>query len=440
MVTFDRVLPELLRICESTAGFDALLAAVVVRDLQGRIRLVLEPDPTQTSIDPAALAASLQRILGAFFAGPIWSTAARNLDESRLAREVVSRADVWTPEPYDDPVHGRRSPVARWKKMERRLSKQEWLDAGRARPAWEQRPGAPALVTFYSFKGGVGRTTALLSCAWQLAASGKRVAVIDLDLEAPGLAALLGVESARGVTDYLVDHIATGSGSLDDMGVQPSALGDAAGFFTLYPAGTLDLQYIEKLARLDFVSTSTASSDGASPAEAALTSLIKQIKSKVDPEYIFIDSRAGLHDIAGLSLHRLAHVDVLVARAGEQSYRGLDLALHALRRRKGRDGLQCLVVHTMAPGKDLPEAVEEEREFRGRARRSFSDHIYSDEMKGVFAEDPPDAPHIPAVLRLDNRLVRFASVANIADALLRAPDYVDLLTRIVALGTPEPPP
>ncbi len=42
-------------------------------------------------------------------------------------------------------------------------------------------------VTFYSFKGGVGRTLALMNVAAELAKTGNTVAVLDFDLEAPGL-------------------------------------------------------------------------------------------------------------------------------------------------------------------------------------------------------------------------------------------------------------
>jgi len=42
-------------------------------------------------------------------------------------------------------------------------------------------------VTFYSFKGGSGRSMALANVAWILASSGRRVLTIDWDLEAPGL-------------------------------------------------------------------------------------------------------------------------------------------------------------------------------------------------------------------------------------------------------------
>ena len=48
-------------------------------------------------------------------------------------------------------------------------------------------PRTGRIVTFYSFKGGTGRTMALANVAWILAANGKRVLVADWDLESPGL-------------------------------------------------------------------------------------------------------------------------------------------------------------------------------------------------------------------------------------------------------------
>ena len=43
------------------------------------------------------------------------------------------------------------------------------------------------VVTFYSYKGGTGRSMALANVAWMLALSGYRVLVVDWDLEAPGI-------------------------------------------------------------------------------------------------------------------------------------------------------------------------------------------------------------------------------------------------------------
>src|SRR5262245_38941474 len=64
------------------------------------------------------------------------------------------------------------------------------------------------VLTFYSFKGGVGRTMLLANTAYRLAHKhGLRVIAVDWDLEAPGLHRFFGVTSdtiakANGVLDY----------------------------------------------------------------------------------------------------------------------------------------------------------------------------------------------------------------------------------------------
>src|SRR5438128_11610272 len=47
--------------------------------------------------------------------------------------------------------------------------------------------GSGEVVTFYSYKGGTGRSMLLANVAWILACNGKKVLTIDWDLEAPGL-------------------------------------------------------------------------------------------------------------------------------------------------------------------------------------------------------------------------------------------------------------
>ena len=42
-------------------------------------------------------------------------------------------------------------------------------------------------ITYYSYKGGVGRSMALVNIACLAAKEGKKILLIDCDLEAPGL-------------------------------------------------------------------------------------------------------------------------------------------------------------------------------------------------------------------------------------------------------------
>ncbi len=65
------------------------------------------------------------------------------------------------------------------------------------------------VVTFYSFKGGVGRSTALANVAYLLATTGLRVVCTDFDIEAPGLHFVFDVSpgSMRAcLQEYLVEH------------------------------------------------------------------------------------------------------------------------------------------------------------------------------------------------------------------------------------------
>src|ERR1022692_2646862 len=70
------------------------------------------------------------------------------------------------------------------------------------------------IVTFYSYKGGTGRSMALANVAWVLASNGRRVLVIDWDLEAPGLHRYfapflsdkeLSGYGSQGLMDFVID-------------------------------------------------------------------------------------------------------------------------------------------------------------------------------------------------------------------------------------------
>ena len=65
------------------------------------------------------------------------------------------------------------------------------------------------ITTFYSFKGGVGRTMALVNATVALAKRGRRVLVVDFDLEAPGLDTFDLFRSPKpvpGVIDWCFRH------------------------------------------------------------------------------------------------------------------------------------------------------------------------------------------------------------------------------------------
>ena len=88
--------------------------------------------------------------------------------------------------------------------VERHLDKTNWF-------LKEKRfVSSVPVISFYSFKGGLGRTTALVLSAIHVARQGKRVVLVDFDLEAPGLSSLFLYDfpefsAINGVVDFFIN-------------------------------------------------------------------------------------------------------------------------------------------------------------------------------------------------------------------------------------------
>ncbi|MBN1606353.1 MAG: AAA family ATPase [Polyangiaceae bacterium] len=411
----DSVLPRALRVLaarESVAG-----RVCVVRDLRGRVRIAAEH-----GTDAAAIQEDMLRELGAWFAAPVINGRGSPAHR-RIAAELFRSAPDWPP---DWPTQlelpdGSMGPVPKWVIGRVVLqSKESWLAATGA-----LAPQPPRVVSFYSFKGGVGRTTTLGCVAARLATErGLRVVAVDLDLEAPGTGAFLGARGVTGVTDHILSHLATGD--VGDVDPEP-----VVGFsnFWVVPAGNLGPGYLEKLARIDFLAAGAGAT--ASPAEEALRALLAAIRTKLSPEIILLDSRAGLHDIGGLALHRLSHSDVLVSRANAQARAGMQVVLAAIRRFRSVEERDVRLVQTMVP---LPYDSDVAQPLIRRWRRDMYDicleTIYSD-LDEVPSEDQ-EAAHFPLLVAERAEFSRTDSLVQVAPELM---PHFDPIADVVA---PEP--
>lgn len=430
-MTFDEVLPTLLRACETWQDAANLKRVAVVRDLRGRVRLAVEqstPDKAQIK----ALTEHLKRELGAWFADDVIGTRSGSLALNGVAVKVLESAPEWVAAQYPDGFGGTVNAAAgRWKLLERRVGKQPWLEGEVGHP-WKLTGAGPSVVTFYSFKGGVGRTTTLAACALLAAEAGEDVVVIDLDLEAPGLASLFGATADRGVLDFLVDHVATGSRDLTGMAAAPTRVPEAlTDRIKVISAGALGVGYLEKLARLDFASSSTDGAAG-SPVRAALRDLLDEVKTQLKPRWILIDARAGLHDLAGLSLHGLAHLDVLFTRANRQGNDGLGVVLRALARQKRATAARIVLVHAMAAVRN-EESASQNAGLRREAYELFMEYVYAKE--GVPGQAADDADHRPWMIRRNESIELNDNLADVVEALKGA-DYREVWKRIGLLTAP----
>lgn len=182
-------------------------------------------------------------------------------------------------------------------------------------------------ITFYSYKGGVGRTLALANVAMRLAELGKKVCILDFDLEAPGVPFkfeqyLKPEQIKKGIVDYLYDFNVHGvlQPNITEYTTQINLPPQKYAPITLIPAGnTEDNEFWRKLASIDwFKFFYQKESHGIK----FFLDLKNKIKKEIKPDFLLIDSRTGVTEISGVTLSLLADEAVIVSANNKENIDG----------------------------------------------------------------------------------------------------------------------
>jgi MinD-like ATPase involved in chromosome partitioning or flagellar assembly len=167
------------------------------------------------------------------------------------------------------------------------------------------------VVTFYSFKGGVGRSLCLLNVAYHFARNkGQRVGLLDLDIEASGLSHMLR-KSVRADRDLL--HLLEPGNrdvSLLEQYVLDVSFDDSSSASCFLLPTVADSILLDRLV-WDLATHRFLSSE-LLPAFARLYHL----------DYILVDARSGLA-ASSTSALKLADLEVLVCRLDIQNRYGI---------------------------------------------------------------------------------------------------------------------
>ena len=163
-------------------------------------------------------------------------------------------------------------------------------------------------IAFYSYKGGVGRTLALSNIARRLADFGKKVIMLDLDLEAPGLHTKFSnfqwdrkVES--GIVDYIYEY-AVNHKIPAKITSYAYHLEDLSSSLDLIPAGNpKSSEYWRKLSAINWYELLYGEN---ATGIAFFLDLKVKIEKKYKPDYFLIDTRTGITDISSLTISLLA--------------------------------------------------------------------------------------------------------------------------------------
>jgi len=199
------------------------------------------------------------------------------------------------------------------------------------------------VITFYSYKGGTGRSMALANVAWQLVLNGFRVLVIDWDLEAPGIHRFFEpffedkeLLATQGLLDYvenLAAHSATSTEEKADQKVEVidyilplewprddkvpltwKKFGRHARL-DLLPAGQQGPAYSRRLAKFSWIDFYE---------RLGGRRLLQKTKEQLQTiyDYILIDSRTGVSDTSGICTVEMPDTLVICFTLNRQSITG----------------------------------------------------------------------------------------------------------------------
>jgi MinD-like ATPase involved in chromosome partitioning or flagellar assembly/tetratricopeptide (TPR) repeat protein len=291
-----------------------------------------------------------------------------------------------------------------------------------AAPERESRDGR--IITFYSYKGGTGRTMALANVAWILAANGYRVLVADWDLESPGLHRFLHpflgteIQEGQGIIDLIRGYAwaateATERERLEKLISERAKVEQYA--FSLnweFPEG----------GSLDFLSPGRQNSDYATTLSGldwdnfyhALNGgeFLDEVRADMRRhyDYTLIDSRTGLSDVA--SICTVHFPDVLVdcftlstqgiegaasvARSVEELYktrgiRVLPVPMRVDQAEKEKVEAGRALARRQFAGLPSDLSEQDRREYWSSIEVPYRAFYAYEETLAVFG-DPPDAP------------------------------------------------
>lgn len=208
------------------------------------------------------------------------------------------------------------------------------------KPIFKKKNEKSKIVTFYSYKGGVGRSMAMANVAHLLAEKYRyKVIIVDWDLEAPGLHKFFDIDDEKiinGLIDIFYDYKNLMKQKISSMGedfinidkyiLKILDSSHNGGSISIIPAGRQNLNYASKVNNFDW-DEFYENWHGFGFIEY----LKEQLKKRAD--IIMVDSRTGVTDIGGICTLQMPDVVVLLFSLNEQGISGTEMIIESILRK-----------------------------------------------------------------------------------------------------------
>jgi tetratricopeptide (TPR) repeat protein len=234
-------------------------------------------------------------------------------------------------------------------------------------------------ITFYSFKGGVGRSLALSNIAIRLSEYNKKVCIVDFDLEAPGLHYKFKNYSKskdidKGIVDYIYKFSCDGMlpENITSYSIKLNPKNKVFEPIWFIPAGNTDTSnYWKSLSSIKWTDLFyNRDSNGVK----FFLDLKAKIEKEINPDVLLIDSRTGITDVSGITLKLLADEVVVLGANNEENIYGSKKVIKSLLEHSNSiitGSPKINFVLTRLPFTDVPRDIQKELSIIDRLKNEF---------------------------------------------------------------------
>ena len=170
------------------------------------------------------------------------------------------------------------------------------------------------VITFYSYKGGVGRSTSLCNIAYALSRKGKKIAVVDFDIESSGLYAIVFRDVCPEGGKIVQNMLCSENQEILKEIVRSSIVKAPKSSIYVLPAG-IDHDSTKRVHVLMGIERKLIFQN--------VQDTIDMMENEFEIDYLFCDSRAGISNMAEPAF-TFSDMVILVYRLGIQQQIGIE--------------------------------------------------------------------------------------------------------------------
>lgn len=174
------------------------------------------------------------------------------------------------------------------------------------------------IISVHSFRGGTGKSNLTANIAVAVASQGKRVAIVDTDIQSPGIHIIFGLDEetfSYSLNDYLWDKCSIEKAAYDvtsELKTGNGSAADLSGTVYLVPS-SLKAGEIAKILREGFD-------------VGLLNDGFQELTERLNLDYLFIDTHPGLNEETLLSI-AISDAMVIILRPDRQDFLGTAVTL-----------------------------------------------------------------------------------------------------------------